>query len=138
LDQLKNLIKRLNHRYLIIGVAVYLFELVVIVVAQKRGASPLLAVGLSFWLGLIVSFILQKIVTFKDKRMHHKILIPQILGFLALVLVNFCFTLLLTKLISPPVPAILARSIALAITMVWNLYIYRSYVFSNKLKPGNK
>ena len=73
-------------RYLIIGGLVYLFELLVIVVAQELGASPLLAVGLSFWLGLIVSFVLTKFVTFGDKRTHHKILIPQIVAVSLLVL----------------------------------------------------
>jgi hypothetical protein len=37
-------------RYLVIGGSVYLFELVVIFVAQNMGASAIVAVGLSFWL----------------------------------------------------------------------------------------
>jgi hypothetical protein len=44
--------------YLVIGVSVYSFELIVIFVALNRGTGGVVAVGLSFWLGLIVSFIL--------------------------------------------------------------------------------
>jgi putative flippase GtrA len=67
LDKFKKLKPELK-RYLVIGVSVYLFELVVIIVAQQLGASAVVAVGLSFALGLTVSFLLQKIITFGDKR----------------------------------------------------------------------
>ncbi|HUC88285.1 MAG TPA: GtrA family protein [Candidatus Binatia bacterium] len=122
-----------NRRYLVIGITVYLFELLVIVVAEHRGASAVLAVGISFWLGLIVSFILQKVVTFKDKRMHHKVLIPQLAAFTGLVLFNFCFTLGVTKLLSPGLPAVVSRTIALGITTCWNLYLYKTHIFNNPL-----
>src|SRR5580693_517895 len=106
------LANRSTRHYLTIGVSVYVFEILVIILAQELGSSSVLAVGISFWLGLIVSYFLQKIITFKDKRMHHKILIPQIIAFSALVLFNFAFSLVVTKLLSPPVPAVLTRSIA--------------------------
>jgi len=119
----------LDKRYLTVGVGVYIFELLVIVVAQHQGASAVLAVAVSFWLGLIVSFILQKVITFKDKRTHHKVLTVQIIAFSALVLFNFGFTLVLTRLVSPPLPAVAARTIALAITTSWNFYLYKRHIF---------
>ncbi|MGD0284364.1 MAG: GtrA family protein [Candidatus Saccharimonadales bacterium] len=128
-NKFHSLFERIGQRYIIIGVSVYLFEVLTIVVAQKLGASAVIAVGLSFWLGLILSFILQKIVTFHDRELHHRILIPQILVFSILVLFNFGFTLLVTKLLSPPVPAVIARTIALAITTIWNFYIYKRHIF---------
>lgn len=127
-----------SRRYIIIGLSVYLFELLVIVVAQQLGANAVLAVGISFWLGLVVSFILQKIVTFNDKRLHHRILIPQIIAFSLLVLFNFCFTLLITKLLSPPIPAVISRTIALGITIIWNFYLYKTHIFRiPEESPGN-
>jgi putative flippase GtrA len=129
INKIHSIFQRLGHRYIIIGVSVYLFEMLVIVVAQQLGASAVLAVGLSFWLGLIVSFTLQKIVTFHDHELHHRVLIPQILAFSVLVLFNFGFTLLVTKLLSPPVPAVIARTIALAITAIWNFYLYKRHIF---------
>ncbi len=116
-------------RYAIIGGSVYLFELTVIVAAQQLGASAVVAVGISFWLGLIVSFGLQKIVTFGDRRLHHRVLIPQIVAFSLLVFFNFGFTLLVTKLLIHVVPAVVTRTLALGITTIWNFYLYKTRIF---------
>ena len=122
-------------RYLVVGVSVYLLELLVIVIAQQLGASSVVAVGVSFWIGLVVSFGLQKFFTFKDKRTHHRILIPQFLAGVALVLFNFGFTLLVTKLLSDVVPAVVARTIALGITTIWNFYLYKTRIFRSEESP---
>lgn len=116
-------------RYLVIGISVYLFELLVIVVAQSAGASAVFAVGLSFWLGLIASFVLQKFFTFGDKRTHRRVLSIQIIAFSALVLFNFGFTVSLTKLLTPAFPAVVSRTIALCITVLWNFYLYKKRIF---------
>jgi putative flippase GtrA len=116
-------------RYLVIGVSVYLLELLIIVVAQKLGASAVVAVALSFWLGLGISFGLQKLVTFGDKRLHHKVLIPQIIAYCLLVLFNFGFTILVTDLLSPQVPPVITRTLALGITTIWNFYLYKTRIF---------
>ena len=128
-------LQKSSHRYLIIGVSVYLFELLVIFVAQYFGANNVLAVGLSFWLGLIVSFILQKVVTFKDKRTHHRVLLPQIIAFSLLVLFNFGFTILVTDLLTGIVPAVITRTLALGITTIWNFYLYRTKIFKTDDNP---
>ncbi len=127
--RLQNLILSPFGRYLMIGGSVYVFELVVIVIAQYGGASSLVAVGLSFWLGLIVSFILQKFVTFGDTRTHHRVLIPQLVAVSLLVVFNFGFTLLVTKLLENVLPPVVTRTIALGITTIWNFYLYRTRIF---------
>jgi len=116
-------------RYVVVGGSVYVFELAAIVVAQAWGASSVWAVALSYWLGTLVSFGLQKFVTFGDKRLHHKILIPQFIATCLLVLFNFGFTVLVTKLLSPPLPAMGSRTIALGITVIWNFYLYKTKIF---------
>lgn len=122
-------------RYLVVGISVYTLELLVIIIAQNNGASDVLAVGLSFWIGLLVSFGLQKVVTFGDKRVHHKILIPQVIAFSILVLFNFGFTLLVTKLLSPWLPPVVTRTIALGITTIWNFYLYKTRIFNKADEP---
>lgn len=117
-------------RYLIIGISVYLFELAVIVIAQAFGQSVTVAVGLSFWLGLIVSFLMQKFVAFEDKRLTHRILIPQVIAYCLLVLFNFGFTVAVAALLSPPIPATICRTLALAATTTWNFYLYKTHIFS--------
>lgn len=131
-DQLARL-PRETRVYLIIGVSVYLFELLVIFVAQTLGASSLLAVGLSFWIGLLVSFSLQKVVTFGDKRIHHHVLLAQGVMFSLLVFFNFSFTLLVTQLLVGIVPSFIARTVALAITTTWNFYLYKTKFFKTDL-----
>jgi putative flippase GtrA len=106
-----------------------LIELLAIVAAQAMGASAPLAVGISFWIGLLISFVLQKLVTFNDKRMHHKILLPQILAFSLLVAFNFSFTIAATALLSPPLPAVISRTLALGVTVIWNFYLYKTRIF---------
>lgn len=125
----KDLLSKPMGRYLIIGVSVYIFELVIIVVAERLGATALVAVGLSFWFGLIVSFVLQKFVTFGDKRTHHKIILAQFLAVCLLVLFNFGFTLLVTELLKNLLPPTITRTIALAITTIWNFYLYKTRIF---------
>lgn len=128
--RLKVLLARPGIRYLVVGGSVYIFEIAVIVVAQKLGANNLFAVGLSFWLGFLVSFGLQKFIAFGDKRTHHKIVIPQFIATACLVLFNFGFTLLVTKLLATILPAIVTRTLALGITTFWNFYFYRTRIFN--------
>ncbi len=118
-----------GRRYLAIGIAVYAFELLVIVIAQQLGASSVAAVGWSFWLGLVVSFGLQKLVTFGDKRLHHRVVLTQLAAFSLLVLFNFGFTLAVTKLLEGLLPAVFCRTLALGITTIWNFYLYKTHIF---------
>lgn len=134
-NRIRILLKRFNYRYLLIGGSVYLLELVVIITTQYLGASAYWAVGLSFWVGLVASFWLQKIVAFGDKRLHRQVLIPQIFAFSALVLFNFTFTLFVTKLLISVLPAVLIRTLTLAITTTWNYYLYRTHIFKMPESP---
>ena len=127
----QQLLKKPGVRYLLVGGSVYVFELAVIVLAQHQGASAVVAVAWSFVLGTLVSFLLQKLVTFGDRRMHHKILVPQFIAACLLVAFNFGFTLLVTKLLANVVPAVISRTLALLTTTIWNFYLYRTKIFKN-------
>ena len=131
MDKLKALLQKPGPRYLIVGGSVYVFELAVIVAAQAAGASAVWAVAISFSLGTLVSFFLQKLVTFGDKRMHHRILLPQLIATTLLVLWNLGFSVLLTKLLQDHAPAVVTRTLALGITTIWNFYLYKTRIFHN-------
>lgn len=124
-------LRRPGIRYLLIGGSIYIFELAVIIVAQHNGLSAVRAVALSFCLGTLVSFFLQKLVTFGDKRMHHKILIPQLAATALLILWNLGFSVFVTKLFARHLPAVVSRTIALGITTIWNFYLYKTKIFKN-------
>jgi putative flippase GtrA len=130
-NRLRALLQRPGYRYLVIGGSVYVFELAVIVDVQSLGAGAPLAVGISFCLGTAVSFFLQKFVTFGDKRMHHKVLIPQIIATALLIVWNLSFSVALTKLLEHHAPAVVTRTLALAITTIWNFYLYKTRIFKN-------
>jgi len=134
-DKVTELLKRPGIRYLIVGGSVYVFEVAVILIAQHNGAGPVFAVGLSYVLGTIVSFGLQKLVTFGDKRMHHKIVLTQALAVTLLVVFNFGFTLLVTKLLAHVWPAIVTRTLALLTTTIWNFYLYKTRIFTRSENP---
>jgi putative flippase GtrA len=120
-------------KYLAIGLGVYIFELAVILTSQAAGASPVAAVSIGFWLGLVVSFIMHKLVTFEDRRTQHKILIPQMVAYSLLVLFNFFFTILVTKLLQDVAPAVICRTLALGMTTIWNFYLYKTRIFKTPI-----
>jgi putative flippase GtrA len=131
MSRLRTLLKRPGYRYLMVGGSVYVFELLVIVVAQRLGASAVAAVAWSYFLGTTLSFFMQKLVTFGDTRMHHRILVPQMIATGLLLLWNFVFSLLVTKLLADHVPAVATRTLALGITTIWNFYLYKTRIFKS-------
>ncbi len=135
MERIGVLLQRPLYRYLVIGGSVYVFELLVIVVAQALGATPVWAVAISFSLGTLVSFFLQKLVTFGDKRMHHRVLLPQMVATALLILWNFGFSVLVAKLLEGVVPPVVSRTFALAVTTVWNFYLYKTRIFKNAEGP---
>ena len=126
---IRNLLQRPGIRYVVIGGSVYVLEIALILLAQHWGASAVAAVAISFWIGLGVSFLLQKLVTFGDRRMHHKVLLPQVVAFALLVVFNFLFTVGATKLFAHILPAVVTRTLAVGTTTVWNFYLYRTKIF---------
>ncbi len=121
---------RRSTRYLVVGGSVYVLELIVIAVAQSFGATAIESVTLSYVVGLIVSFLLQKLFTFRDKRLHHTIVIPQVIAVTLLVLFNLGFTVLVTKLLAHAWSPVVTRTLALAITTIWNFYLYKTRIFT--------
>jgi putative flippase GtrA len=131
MHKIKHLLQRPIGRYLVIGGSVYVFELAVIVLAQWLGATAVWAVAISFCLGTLVSFFLQKLVTFGDHRMHHRILIPQLVATVLLIIWNLGFSVFLTKLLQHHAPAVVTRTLALGVTTIWNFYLYKTRIFKN-------
>lgn len=132
---MKELLKRPIMRYLIVGVTVCTLEVIIILLTQHYGASAVQAVATSFLVGLLMSFLLQKLFTFRDMRIHHRLLIPQIIAFTLLVIFNFGFTIFVTKLLQHHLPAVVTRTLALGITTIWNFYLYRTRIFNNPGEP---
>lgn len=121
-----------TRNYLIIGIIVYGIEVLTIYVAEFLGAGAIVSVATSFWIGLLFSFFLQKVITFGDHRFGKKVLPKQFFLTVILVVFNFFFTLLVTKLLDRDMSAIFTRTIALGITTIWNFYLYKTRIFKNE------
>jgi putative flippase GtrA len=127
--KLVELRQRPGLRYVVVGGTTYVIELAVIVLSQHLGASAVKSVIISFFVGLVISYTLQKLVTFGDKRTHHKVVLPQIATFTALVLFNLGFTIVVTRLLEHVMPVVAIRTLAIGITTLWNYYLYKTRIF---------
>jgi putative flippase GtrA len=116
-------------RYVAIGSFGFAVEFAVILVAETLGAPGTIAVAISFVIGFIMTFLLQKIITFQNKSFKQKLLLWQIIAYSLLVGWNFIFTIVVTALLESFLPVVLIRAIALAITVLWNYYIYKNWIF---------
>jgi len=120
-------------RYLAIGGGTFLVELAVLFAAQAAGAPGTLAVAISFIIGTALSFLLQKIIAFKDRRFQKKVVFSQALLYAALVVFNFAFTVLAVWLLEQYFPVALIRTVALATTVIWNYYLYKTRIFNKNI-----
>jgi putative flippase GtrA len=129
MNNYKKLIQLTPIRYLVVGGIAYTIEVAIILGAQYLGAGPVLAVSISYIVGTLISFALQKVFTFRDTRRHHRTVIPQLLATTALVILNFGFTVLIASVLAHTVPAIVSRTVALGICTIWNFYLYKTRIF---------
>lgn len=125
----KRILAKPSVRYVLVGGSAYVIEVAIIVLVQRAHGTSIEAVALSYCVGLVYTFILQKFFSFGDKRTHHTVLLPQILMITALVIFNFIFTVALTALLQHTLPAIVTRTIAIGITVMWNYYLYKAHIF---------
>jgi len=130
---LKPLISHSGVRYVLIGGFVYLIELSSILVLKYIGFDSIVSVAISFWLGLVLSFVAQKYITFNDKRSKGSIVLSQVVAVSLLVLFNFGFTLMFTHFTAGFMSLVISRTIALIFTTVWNYYFYKNHIFRVKI-----
>lgn len=113
-------------RYLFIGGMSFIIELSVLIsVSELFSLSPTVAVAISFWIGLIASFVLQKYITFSSKDSDKKTLSKQTILYGMLVLFNYAFTIVFVGWTAGFIGLVTARAFALLATVSWNYLIYK-------------
>ena len=118
-------------RYIIVGGTSYAIELtVLLLLVHVFHFNTTLAVSIGFWLGLVISFLLQKFLAFKNTDTHARHLTVQTVYYALLVLFNYGFTLLFVHLLEPFIDLSIARTLALIITTAWNYVIYKKVIFT--------
>jgi putative flippase GtrA len=117
-------------RYLAVGGFSYLLEMAVLYFLKKMGLDDIIAVGLSFWVGFITAFTLQKIITFQSRSKNIKSVSKQLILYSLLVVFNYIFTIIVVGIFSDKYNVYTLRSIVIIMTTFWNYLIYR-YIFAD-------
>jgi putative flippase GtrA len=118
--------QKLFIRYLAVGALAYLIEMGSLYgLNHVLGLSPVYSVAISFWVGFIAAFLLQKLVTFKNyEKRAHKVA-RQIVVYSLLTAWNYGFTLLAVKLLSGVTSVFIIRTGVILVVALWNFAIYK-------------
>jgi putative flippase GtrA len=123
-------------RYVFVGGLTYLADIAVLIgLYSGLHASRALAASASFWVGLLFSFFLQKLVAFQDYQKEMKALSKQALYYAILVIFNYSLTVFVVSLF-PGRDIVYSRTLAVAITTLWNYIIYKHLVFNDRGKKS--
>jgi putative flippase GtrA len=116
-------------RYILVGGTSYVVELSSLLALYHYGhMSRTMATAIAYWIGLILAFILQKLVAFQDYRKEVKTLTRQGIIYGVLTLWNWVFTVAVVGFFSSKY-IILSRTLAQAILTIWNYAIYKHIIF---------
>lgn len=125
----KNLIHNSLFRYVFVGGMAYIIDIGVLIICYEVLHTPRgVAVGLSFWAGLLFSFGMQKFVAFQDFQREVKAISRQAFWYAGLVAFNYFLTIAIVSYF-PGKDIILSRTLAVAITTLWNYLIFRNIIF---------
>ena len=128
------LVKRITShtlvRYILIGGTSFVIEIGVLYLLIHYMTLPAVAaVAVSFWIGLIVSFVCQKYLAFQDNNTSKKRFLKQSVTYGLLIAINYFFTILFVSLCDDILGVYVARTAALIITTGWNYIIYAKIIF---------
>jgi putative flippase GtrA len=119
-------------RYLAVGAFVYVCEMAILaLLTSSFGQTPAVAVAVSYWTGMIVAFVLQKIIAFSNKEYQKRVLLRQSVLYGILVVWNFLFTELLVHFLAGSLSVMAVRTIAIVIITAWNFLLYH-YIFKSR------
>jgi putative flippase GtrA len=129
----KVLSKHTGIRYLFVGGTSYAFELSALLLVHHLTGSRSLATAISFWVGFLIAFVLQKLVAFQEYSKEIKALTKQGVLYGVLNLWNYIFTIAFVSFF-PDKYLILSRTVALVLMASWNYVIYRKIIFRESVK----
>lgn len=130
---LGSLLQKSVFRYIFAGGLAYLVEMAILAVLHYGlGLPDLVSAAISFWLGYIFAFFMQRIFTFKDTSRQGGRLARQFIFTTVLLGFNYAFTLTLVHLFSPALGVIVMRTVAIVVTTMWN------YVIMKRLFAGSQ
>jgi putative flippase GtrA len=125
-------------RYLFVGGIAYIVDIAVLIgFYSGLHTSRAMAAGVSFWAGLLVSFVMQKFVAFQDYKKEVRAISRQALWYGLLVVFNYGLTIFIVSRF-PGKYIVYSRTLAVAITTLWNYVIYKRIIFRSSSPPGSE
>lgn len=125
ISRVKSLANKPGFRYLFVGGTAYVVEMAALYGITLIGTSDVLAVALSFWVGLTFSFFAQKLIAFRNRDRNSKAMSKQLGGYLILVAFNYVFTLAFVGAFAAYASVFVLRTLSIGIITLWNFFIYR-------------
>lgn len=127
----QNLIQNSLFRYVFVGGMAYIIDIGVLILCYEVLHTPRgVAAGVSFWAGLLFSFGMQKFVAFQDFQKEVKAISKQVFWYAGLVAFNYFLTIVVVSYF-PGKDIILSRTLAVAITTLWNYLIFKNIIFKS-------
>lgn len=135
MDHIKPLLKKLTSKqfitYVVIGVTAFVADYMTFFVLYKTlGVALIIANTSGFILGLVTSFILNRMFTFRaeefSKKTHHQAVIYLALALFNLIFINV-FVLVLKSFGIPPE---LAKLAGMGVILLWNFVIFSKLIFN--------
>lgn len=128
---LKKYLSKQHVRYLLVGGLAYILELTILFCLHKFvGLSATLATAIAFWVSIFTSFVLQKVLSFKNLDKKVTVISKQFFIYAALILFNYIFTIAVVS-IFPERMLLFSRTLALVCVTVWNFFIYQKIIFAS-------
>lgn len=130
IDLYKKLSQHRLVRYIFIGGVSYVIEIIALYFfTSTLSLGPTIGVAISFWIGLIVSFLMQKIFAFQNKTVEKKHLTKQVISYGVLVAFNYTFTIYAVSALVPYIGLFMSRTLVLLLTTGWNFFVYSRIIF---------
>ena len=125
-------INRQFKRYFVVGGFSYICEmLALLIVHDVIGLSSVESVAISFWVGFVIAFVLQKYVTFKNHDHRTHILARQLGIYSLLVAWNYFLSLIVVRLLDKHLSVFIIRTLVIIVIMAWNYFIYKRLFKTN-------
>lgn len=113
-------------RYVLVGGVSYLSEMASLYALRHIfNLSAVSAVAISFWIGFVIAFCLQKIFTYKNYEREIKAISRQLAAYGLLTVWNYVFTLVVVRALGERTSVFVARTLAIAVITSWNYLIYK-------------
>lgn len=120
-------------RYLFVGGLAYVIEMSSLYVFHEYlNFSAFSAVALSFWVGFLAAFLLQKLVTFKNHDKRTEAILKQLVLYSLLVGFNYIFSLFMVAVLAEHISVFIVRTLTIILVTCWNFYIYRTFIFNSR------